>query len=72
MNPTTLNAILKLLDLITIGLTLTPVIQASYQRNRALVQQMVDEGRDPTPDEWEALLSDIQENTNELNKTSEA
>lgn len=67
MNPSTLNMILKLLDLLVLGMNLAPKLKASFDENRSKIQQMIDEGREPTQSEWETLLEEVQKNTDELN-----
>lgn len=58
--------ILKLLDLV---LEWFAVGSAAYERFndiRVKLQNMQAEGRDPTPEEWDALFADIEENSGRL------
>jgi vacuolar-type H+-ATPase subunit H len=50
-----------------LGLQLAPEIKSAYESNRKQIQKMIDEQRDPTQEEWDKLLNDIQSNTEELN-----
>ena len=51
MSPTTAALILKLIDLLALGVAMAPQIRAKYIETKAKIDQMVAEGRDPTPDE---------------------
>lgn len=66
MNPKTIDMVLKLIDLLALGISITPSIKSSYDEQKSKIQIMVDENRDPTQEEWEELLSVVQENTNVL------
>lgn len=67
MNPTTAMMILKLLDLLVLGINLAPEIKRSFLENKSKIQKMIEEERNPTIDEWDTLISDIRRNTEELN-----
>lgn len=54
--------ILRLIDLIALGATLAPGIMARYRDISARIRVMVEEGRDPTPDEW----ADLDAETDDL------
>ncbi len=62
MNPRTAQLILRLLDMIALGASLAPEIMARYRDTSAKVRTMVEEGRDPTPDEW----ADLDAETDDL------
>lgn len=51
--------IVKLLEVLSLGLTLAPQIRSQFDRDMTLLKQMVAEGRDPTDDEMAALDKDI-------------
>lgn len=63
MNPV---LILKLLDLIILGVKIAPSVKAAYEEHRAQIQKMIDEEREPTQEEWDGLLKSIQDNTDTL------
>ena len=50
-----LMLILKLIDMVALGLQLAPNVKDRFEKTRSLVEKMVAEGRDPTPDELAAL-----------------
>jgi hypothetical protein len=54
--------ILRLIDLIALGATLAPGIMARYRDISARIRVMVEEDRDPTPDEW----ADLDAETDDL------
>ncbi len=59
-------AILRLLDLVVAGLTIAPVVMARYRHHRALIENMIEEDRDPTEAEWDELNLSISQSRNEL------
>ncbi len=59
-------AILRLLDLVVAGLTIAPAVMARYRRHRALIENMIEEGRDPTQAEWDELNLSIDQSRSEL------
>jgi hypothetical protein len=61
MNPRTAQLILRLLDMIALGASLAPEIMARYRDTSAKVRTMVEEGRDPTQDEWGELDAETED-----------
>lgn len=55
MNPSTMLAVLKIVDLVATAAVMLPEVRARYDALSAMVKLMVEEGRDPTPEEWAAL-----------------
>ena len=49
----------KLVDALLLGLTLAPEIMARFQRTKGLLERMVAEGRDPTPEETAEIDGEI-------------
>lgn len=58
--------IFKMLSLVVSGLQMVPEMRARYEAYSSTVKAMIDEGRDPTEEEWEALLSESAETTNRI------
>lgn len=52
--------LLSLLDLIVMGIELAPEVYASYQEARGKLDTMLEEGRDPTDEEWNDLNQSIR------------
>ena len=52
MAPSTALLVLRLVDLLAMGVQLAPEIRARFDDASARVKRMVEEGRDPTPEEW--------------------
>ncbi len=61
MNPRTAQLILRLLDMIALGASLAPEIMARYRDTSAKVRTMVEEGRDPSPEEWAELDAETED-----------
>lgn len=55
MTVATLTLLLKGLDLVMLGIEMSPQIRAAFQDVTKAVQVMLDEGRDPTDAEWAQL-----------------
>ena len=51
--------IVKLIDLILLGVSVAPAVKAEMEALKARLAQMVAEGREPTAAEWDALNADI-------------
>lgn len=60
------QAVLKLLDIVVAASTTLPEVLGKYQAVRSKIDQMVAEGRDPTPEEWADLDADIEESRDAL------
>jgi len=58
MSPAFLLAF-KIIDLIMLGVQLAPQVKASFATLKAELQVFVDEGRDPTPEEWGVVNAKI-------------
>ena len=55
MTPASLSLLLKGLDLLVLGLNVAPEVMRAFKNITANVQLMVNQGRDPTPDEWRLI-----------------
>ena len=60
MTPATAAFAFKLLEVLLLGLTLTPDVLAGFRRKKTLLERMVAEGRDPTPEESAELDGEIE------------
>lgn len=58
MNIATVQLILKLLDILSVGLVSIPSANARYKLLRNKLQVFIDEGRDPTPGEFDDLMAE--------------
>lgn len=56
-----LQFLLTMLDLLAVGFKTFPRIYTRYKENRNIIQNMIDEDRDPTPEEWQKLQNDINQ-----------
>lgn len=56
MDPTTFAFALKLIDLALMAAEEIPLALAALKDGDAKLRTMLDEGRDPTPAEWAALV----------------
>lgn len=54
-------ALIKIIDLISLGVTMIPMIRREFDLLRDKLQVFADEGRDPTPEEWAEILQDSDE-----------
>lgn len=61
MSAATMLTVLKLVDLVATAAVMLPEIRARYDALSALVKTMVEEGRDPTPEEWAALNAETDD-----------
>lgn len=61
MNPSTMLAVLKIVDLVATAAVMLPEIRARYDTLSSMVKTMVEEGRDPTPEEWAALNAETDD-----------
>lgn len=57
MSPQVLTLIFKLIDLAAVGLSSIPKAKRDYDELSSRIQTMVAEGRDPTPREFERLMT---------------
>lgn len=60
--------LLKLMDLLVVGLEHAPTVKATYLRHKAALDSMVQEGRNPTPDEIRELGEEISETRERLRR----
>lgn len=51
--------IIKLIDLILIGVTVAPRVAAEMEELKGRLAEMVAEGREPTAEEWDELNASI-------------
>lgn len=51
MSAATVALILKSLELLSLGIALAPELRAAFDRQLSLLETMIKEGRDPTPEE---------------------
>ncbi len=55
MSPNALLLLLKGLDLLVLGIQAAPAVRRAFGDITLSVRGMVEEGRDPTPEEWAQL-----------------
>lgn len=63
------QVILGLLDLIVSGVKMIPKARREYDNVRARVQKFIDEGRDPTPEEWAALIAKTKSTSERIKRS---
>ncbi len=63
MSPATILMLIKLLDLVVAGIALIPEIRARYEKNSAKLRAMIEEGREPTAEEFNELLAESDQLT---------
>ena len=68
MGPGTIMMIVKLLEVMSLGLTVGPQIAGQIKGNLSKLRTMVEEGRDPTPEEWAEIDKDIESLRSALHK----
>lgn len=66
MSSKQLDMILKLLDLVVFSISVAPRVIESYKENKKNIQKIINEDREPTQEEWNKLLKDIDDNSNSL------
>jgi len=59
MSPQQIELLFKVLDILALGLKLAPELKASYDQSKSKLEQIIKEGRDPSPEEWNELNSRI-------------
>lgn len=65
-SPDTIKSVIKLLDIVMLAVEATPAILAKYNKAKAKIEKMIEEGRNPTQEEWDELVDLTNENSNEL------
>ncbi len=63
MGPETILLIIKLIDLVATGLALIPEVRARYEEGSAKLRAILEEGREPTPEEFLELLAESDQLT---------
>jgi len=63
---TIVTMIFRALDIIVDVINMAPKAKAQYASVSALVRQMGNENRDPTPEEWAALDAVTEDNHNRI------
>lgn len=61
MSAANLALIMKVLDLILLGVTVAPRVAAEMEALKGRLAQMVAEGREPTAQEWDTLNAEIDD-----------
>lgn len=61
MTATTALMVIRLLDILALGMQHAPAIMSRYSALRDKVKSMVEEGRDPTPEERAELDAETDE-----------
>lgn len=64
--------VINLVDIIALGIQMAPTVYSAYTKARGKIQQIVDEGREPTLEEHEELNKLINDLRGELHKPIEA
>ena len=67
MSTEQLTFLLRMLDIFAASIQLAPELLASYNESKTKIKQFVQEGRDPTPEEWQELNSRIDSLQTALN-----
>ena len=70
MNIATIGLISKVLDMILMGVQMIPAVKAEMEELKGKLGEMVAEGRDPTPEEWDALNLSIEDKLARLRAAS--
>ena len=70
MNIATIGLISKVLDMILMGVQMIPAVKAEMEELKGKLSEMVAEGRDPTPEEWDALNLSIEDKLARLRAAS--
>ena len=58
--------IIRLIDLILVGVTVAPQVQAEMEGLKAKLAEMVAEGREPSAEEWDELNASIDDKIAQL------
>ncbi len=58
VSPTTLLAMMKLIELLIVAVEAVVDLGSDIRLKTAAVRKMVEEKRDPTPEEWAAILAE--------------
>lgn len=66
MNAQAILAVIKLIDIVVLGISIAPKQKAAYDKYKAEIEEMVKEGRDPSEAQWQKLLETLNKNTEEL------
>lgn len=72
MNPATALLILRVLDMLVAGLELAPALKRRASGATARIKVMIEEDRDPTPEEWDELLVETDNLTDSIRAAVEA
>ena len=59
MSPEQIKLLFKIFDIFALALKLAPELKESYDKSKAKLEQIISEGRDPTPEEWDEINSNI-------------
>ena len=69
---TAVLGLIKLADLLLLMVEAAPEVLASLRETHDRLVQMAEQGRDPTPAEWDELLSTLQTNSDEIQAIRDA
>ena len=69
---TTILGLIKLADLLLLMVEAAPAVLASLRETRDRLVQMAEQGRDPTPAEWDELVLTLQANSDEIQAIRDA
>lgn len=60
MSAGTILAVLKIVDLVATAAVMLPEVRARYDELSGMVKGMVEEGRDPTEEEWATINAETE------------
>jgi len=61
MSDNTMLLVLRMIDLLALGVGLAPEIRTRFDETNGRIRALVAEGRDPTPEEWSALDAETED-----------
>lgn len=62
-----LKFLFNILNIVVAGLELAPELKLSYDKASAKLKELIDEDRDPTPEEWAIINDELAALNLELN-----
>ena len=60
MNDKTILLILKIVDLLALGMTLAPVVKKKFDNARDELRVMVEQGKDPKPGDFARITAELE------------
>lgn len=72
MSRETALLLVKVLEIVAAGVALAPTLRRRVDRYTGRVRLMIEEGRDPTPEEWRELLAESDDVSKRIRAAREA